>query len=64
MWCERRGVKRGCGVGRGRVEWSRGEWNWWCRGEMGRYEEEEGWGREVCGVLVRVRRERMGREED
>ncbi len=31
---------------------------------MGRYEEEEGWGREVCGELVTVRRERMGREED
>ena len=50
MSCESLGVKGKIGVDSGEVEWKRGRGNWWCRGEMVRYEEEVGLGREVSGL--------------
>ena len=41
----------------GRLEWSRGQWNSRCSGEMRRYREEHLWRKQLPGLLLTLRLE-------
>ena len=47
-----------------KLESSRGNWNFWCRSEIRRYQKEHRWRRQVTGLFLTLRHESVGSERD